>query len=137
MSRRALNTALAAPLLTAVLVTARAPEAAALTFAQCEASPGVDCAALPVPLDRGARYPAHVEALLLDSLVPANGPDPLALPSFRAMPAVLSELCSSRACAGISASPLRDIARLARRLRKRALRGVAFDGAGQRSSAAV
>ena len=275
MSRRALNTALAAPLLTAVLVTARAPEAAALTFAQCEASPGFECAALPVPLDRGgrvpgtitlsverkaaaaaparsalvplaggpgqatlplaafiakaiapalgtrdlllfdqrgtgasgplscgalgapaaasigrllercalqigpargdyttpesvadiealrraegyerlvlygtsygtkvalqyaARYPAHVEALLLDSVVPANGPEPLALPSFRAMPAVLSELCSSRACAGISASPLRDIARLARRLRKRALRGVAFDGAGQRSSAAV
>ena len=275
MSRRTLIAALAAPLLTAALLAARAPEAAALAFAQCEASPGFECATLPVPLDRGgqipgtitlsverkaaaaapahsalvplaggpgqatlplaafiakavapalgardllvfdqrgtgasgplscaalsapvgasigrllercalqigpargdyttpesvadiealrraagyerlvlygtsygtkvalqyaARYPTHVEALLLDSVVPANGPEPLALPSFRAMPAVLGELCANRACAGITASPLRDMARLARRLRKRALRGAAFDGAGQRATAAV
>lgn len=275
MSRRATYAALAAPLLTAALVAARAPQAAALTFAQCEASPGFECASVPVPLERSglvggtvtlsverrvaasaparsavvtlaggpgqatlplagfiakaiapalatrdlllfdqrgtgasgplgcaalsapvaasvgrllercafqigpargayttaesvadieslrraagyerlvlygtsygtkvalqyaARYPAHVEALLLDSVVPANGPEPLALPSFRAMPAVLGELCSNHACAGITSDPLRDIARLARRLHKRALRGTAFDGAGQRSSATV
>src|SRR5439155_3007942 len=90
-----------------------------------------------VALQYAARYPGRVEALLLDSVVPADGPEPLALPSFLAMPAVLGELCSNRACAGITANPLRDIARLARRLRKRALRGAAFDGAGERSNAAV
>jgi pimeloyl-ACP methyl ester carboxylesterase len=275
MSRRTLIAALTAPLLTATLLAARAPAAAALPFAQCEASPGFECAALPVPLDRAgqipgtitlsverkaaaaaparsalvplaggpgqatlplagfiakaiapalgtrdllmfdqrgtgasgplscaalgapagasigrllercalqigpargayttpesvadiealrraagyerlvlygtsygtkvalqyaARYPTHVEALLLDSVVPADGPEPLALPSFRAMPAVLGELCANRACAGITPSPLRDMAHLARRLRKRALRGAAFDGAGQRNTAAV
>jgi pimeloyl-ACP methyl ester carboxylesterase len=275
MSRRGLKAALAAPFLAAVLAAARAPDAVALAFAQCEATPGLECASLPVPLDRSgqvpgtialsaqrklaahaparsalvalaggpgqatlplapfiaravapalvtrdlllfdqrgtgastplscaalntpafasvgrilercalqigpargayttpesvadieslrraagyerlvlygtsygtkvalqyaARYPARVEALLLDSVVPANGPEPLGLPSFRAMPAVLGELCSDHACAGITSDPLGDVAALARRLRRRALRGAAFDGAGHRSAATI
>src|SRR5439155_842948 len=45
-----------------------------------------------VALQYAPRYPAHVEALLLDSVVPPHGPEPLALPTFRAMPAVRSAL---------------------------------------------
>jgi pimeloyl-ACP methyl ester carboxylesterase len=88
-----------------------------------------------VALEYAARYPAQVEALVLDSVVPASGPEPLGIPSFQAIPAVLAELCSRRACAGITANPLADVARLASRLRKRPLRGEAFDGRGRRSAA--
>jgi pimeloyl-ACP methyl ester carboxylesterase len=90
-----------------------------------------------VALQYAARYPAHVEALVLDSVVPPDGPEPLALPSFQAIPGVLGELCASHACAGITADPLADLARLAGRLRTRALRGSAYDGAGHRSSSTL
>ena len=90
-----------------------------------------------VALQYAARYPAHVEALVLDSVVPADGPEPLAIASFRAIPAALGELCADRACAGITADPLGDLARLAVRLHRRALRGFAFDGSGRRSAARV
>ena len=90
-----------------------------------------------VALQYAARYPTHVEALVLDSVVPANGPEPLAIPSFGAIPAVLAELCSNHACANITANPLRDLARLTARLRRRPLRGSAFDGAGHRRAARV
>jgi pimeloyl-ACP methyl ester carboxylesterase len=277
MSRRALNAALLAPLLTVALAGARAPAAAAMAFSTCQSSPGFECAALSVPLDRSgnipgaitldaerklagsapaqsavialaggpgqailplgefiakamapalgardlllvdprgtgmsdplscpalavaappsgslgpllercalqigpargvfttaesvadiealrraagyerlvlygtsygtkvalqyaARYPKRVEALVLDSVVPANGPEPLGLASFQAIPAVLDELCASHACAAITPDPVRDMARLVARLRRRALHGVAFDGAGHRSRSTV
>jgi pimeloyl-ACP methyl ester carboxylesterase len=275
MSKRALKAALVAPLLTVTLASARAPSASALAFAPCESSAGVECAALPVPLDRSgavggtialsverkaaaptpaqsavlalaggpgqatlplagfiakamgpalasrdllvfdqrgtgasdplsctafqvppagavghllercalqigpargafttresvadidalrraagyerlvlygtsygtkvalqyaASYPAHVEALVLDSVVPADGPEPLAIPSFQAIPGVLAELCSNGACAAITADPLGDIARLVGRLRRHALRGSAYDGGGHRSRSTV
>src|SRR5947207_11686122 len=55
MSRRALTAALVAPLLAAAAIAACPASAAALAFAPCAASPGFDCAALAVPLDRGGR----------------------------------------------------------------------------------
>jgi pimeloyl-ACP methyl ester carboxylesterase len=90
-----------------------------------------------VALEYAARYPAQVEALVLDSVVPPGGPEPLGIPAFEAIPAVLRELCSGGACAGITADPLSDMARLASRLHRRPLRGDAFDGRGHRSSARV
>jgi pimeloyl-ACP methyl ester carboxylesterase len=90
-----------------------------------------------VALQYAARYPTHVEALVLDSVVAADGPEPLAIPSFQAIPGALGELCSGRACAGITADPLGDLTRLVGRLRSRALRGSAYDGTGHRSSSAV
>jgi pimeloyl-ACP methyl ester carboxylesterase len=88
-----------------------------------------------VALEYAARYPAQVEGLLLDSVVPMNGPEPLGIPSFQAIPAVLRELCSRRACAGITSNALADMARIASLLHTRALRGDAFDGRGHRSAA--
>jgi pimeloyl-ACP methyl ester carboxylesterase len=87
-----------------------------------------------VALEYAARYPQRVEALVLDSVVPTDGPEPYAIPTFQAISSVLRELCSSGACAGITANPLLDVARLAARLRKHALGGSAYDGAGERHS---
>jgi len=78
------------------------------------------------------RYPQHVESLVLDSVVPPDGPEPFSIPTFQAISSVLAELCSGNACAGITASPLRDIANLTVQLRKRPLTGSVYDGSGHR-----
>ncbi len=49
----------------------------------------------------------------------------------------MSELCSQRACAGITANPVADLAALATRLRHRPLAGFVYDGAGKRHSASL
>ena len=59
-----------------------------------------------VALEYAERYPQHVEALVLDSVVPAGGPEPFALATFQAIAGVLDELCANNACAGITANPL-------------------------------
>ncbi len=90
-----------------------------------------------VALEYAERYPQHVEALVLDSVVPTTGPEPFDVSRFEAIRSVLAELCSERACAGITSSPLADLARLAARLRKRRLRGSAFDGSGHRHAVSL
>jgi pimeloyl-ACP methyl ester carboxylesterase len=90
-----------------------------------------------VALQYAARYPSRVEALVLDSVVPANGPEPLGIASFQAIPGALAELCSNLACARVTADPVGDLARLGARLARRPLRGSAFDGSGHRSTSSV
>jgi pimeloyl-ACP methyl ester carboxylesterase len=85
-----------------------------------------------VALEYAERYPQNVEMLVLDSVVPSNGPEPLAIPTFQAIDGVLNELCANSACAGITADPLSDIADLAAQLRSRTLSGSVFDGSGKR-----
>ena len=85
-----------------------------------------------VALEYAQRYPRRVESLVLDSVVPVEGPEPFALPSFRALGPVLSELCEANACAHITSNPVGDVARLAAALRRHSLRGYAYDGAGRR-----
>jgi pimeloyl-ACP methyl ester carboxylesterase len=88
-----------------------------------------------VALEYAERYPQYVEALVLDSVVPSDGPEPFAISTFQAIGGALGELCSSRACAGITANPLADLARLVARLRKHALSGLVYDGSGHRHKA--
>jgi pimeloyl-ACP methyl ester carboxylesterase len=83
------------------------------------------------------RYPQHVEALVLDSVVPPNGPEPFSLPTFQAISSVLGELCSENACAGITTNPVADIATLTARLRKQPLSGSVYDGSGHRHNATL
>jgi pimeloyl-ACP methyl ester carboxylesterase len=90
-----------------------------------------------VALEYAERYPAQVEALLLDSVVPTGHPDPFSLSTFKAMAPALDELCSARACAGITADPVGDLARLAGRLQRRSLRGQVYDGRGRRHRASL
>ena len=87
-----------------------------------------------VALEYAERYPQHVEALVLDSVVPATGPEAFAAGTFQAIGGALGELCSNRACAGITSNPLADLARLTARLRKHALSGSVYDGSGHRHS---
>jgi pimeloyl-ACP methyl ester carboxylesterase len=83
------------------------------------------------------RYPQNVEALVLDSVVLPNGPEPFSIPTFQAISSVLGELCSNNACAGITSNPVADIASLNARLRKRPLSGSVYDGSGHRHNATL
>jgi pimeloyl-ACP methyl ester carboxylesterase len=90
-----------------------------------------------VALEYAERYPQHVEALVLDSVVPTGVSDPFGLASFAAIGPMLADLCEAGACAGITADPLGDLARLAAGLRAHALRGSVFDGSGHRHRASL
>jgi pimeloyl-ACP methyl ester carboxylesterase len=60
------------------------------------------------------QYPQHVEALILDSVVPPAGPDPLDRTTFEAIPRILRQLCSYHQCAHITPNPVGDLARVVR-----------------------
>jgi pimeloyl-ACP methyl ester carboxylesterase len=90
-----------------------------------------------VALQYAERYPQHVEALVLDSVVLPDGPEPFSLSTFQALQPVLAELCSENACAHITSDPLGDLARLATQLRKHSLSGSVYDGSGHRHAATL
>lgn len=70
-----------------------------------------------------ARYPANVEALVLDSVVLPEGPDVFGRSSFEAVGAILRQLCGTTRCHGISGDPRGDLAALVQRVARRPLRG--------------
>lgn len=90
-----------------------------------------------VALRYAERYPQRVESMVLDSVVQSTGPEAFGIDRFEAISQALSELCSNHACAGITSSPLSDLASLLARLRKHRLSGSAFDGAGKRHSVSL
>jgi pimeloyl-ACP methyl ester carboxylesterase len=87
-----------------------------------------------VALDYAATYPQNVEALVLDSVVPPDGSEPLHAPSFQAIAPAMTELCEAGACAGITSNPAADVAHLVAALHRRALHGSVYDGSGRRHS---
>ena len=68
-----------------------------------------------VALDYAAKYPANVEALVLDSVVPPEGSDVLNVSTFKAMPRALGGLCVSGACNGITSNVGHDLFNLVHR----------------------
>jgi pimeloyl-ACP methyl ester carboxylesterase len=82
-------------------------------------------------------YPQHVEALILDSVVPPNGPEPFARSTFAAVPRILRQLCAYRACTQITPNPVGDLARLVRHTRRSAVRGRVIDGQGHRHTVSI
>jgi pimeloyl-ACP methyl ester carboxylesterase len=90
-----------------------------------------------VALEYTEQYPEHVEAMVLDSVVPPEGPEPFALATLQAVGPALGELCSEGACTHITANPLGDVARLAVQLRRRPLNGWVYDGTGHRHPASL
>jgi pimeloyl-ACP methyl ester carboxylesterase len=90
-----------------------------------------------VALEYAERFPQHVEALVLDSVVPSDGEEPFFIPSYQAIAPALGELCSGGACTGITSNPTGDVARLAAQLHRHHLRGSVFDGAGHRHAATL
>jgi pimeloyl-ACP methyl ester carboxylesterase len=85
-----------------------------------------------VVLTYAARHPQRVAALVLDSVVPADGPDVWNRPSFAALGRVLRDLCADRACRLASRDPRRDLRRLAGQLRRRPLTGTVTAPGGGR-----
>jgi pimeloyl-ACP methyl ester carboxylesterase len=85
-----------------------------------------------VALRYAARYPDRVERLVLDSVLPADGPDPFMLSSFDAMRRILPALCAGRRCSGITSRPTSELTRLRRRMVIHDLRTTFLDGRGRR-----
>jgi pimeloyl-ACP methyl ester carboxylesterase len=76
-------------------------------------------------------YPSHVEGLILDSVVPPNGPDPLNRATFAAIPRILRQLCAAHACAQVTANPVGDLGRVLDSANRASLGGQAIDGEGK------
>lgn len=84
--------------------------------------------------DYAAAYPGNVEALVLDSVVLPEGPDPFQRSTLTDAPRVLRDLCSAKACKGATDSVQSDLSRLAAKLRKGALHGKVVLSSGKRTS---
>jgi pimeloyl-ACP methyl ester carboxylesterase len=87
--------------------------------------------------DYAAAYPNNVEALVLDSVVLPEGPDPFQRSTLTDAPRVLRDLCAAKACKGATDSVQSDLSRLAAKLRKGALRGKVVLSSGKRTSLAM
>ncbi len=85
-----------------------------------------------VALTYAARYPDRVAALVLDSVVPADGPDPFARAAFGAAGRVLRELCAGGACTAATSDVTLDLRRAVRQLQRRPLRGFVTSQRGTR-----
>jgi pimeloyl-ACP methyl ester carboxylesterase len=90
-----------------------------------------------VALEYARRHREHLERLVLDSPVAPGGSDPLYRTAFAAAPRVMRNFCAAGACRPVTHHAVRDLRRLAARVRRRALRGHVFDGSGRLRAAAV
>jgi pimeloyl-ACP methyl ester carboxylesterase len=76
-------------------------------------------------------HPDRVEGLILDSVVPPDGPEALNQATFAAIPRVLRGICSRGACRGVTTNPAEDLARLLARIHRRRLRTRAISPSGK------
>ena len=76
-----------------------------------------------VALDYAAKYPANVESLVLDSVVPPEGSDVLNISTFKTMPRALGELCGNGACKGITTSVGHDLFNLVHKVGRKKISG--------------
>jgi pimeloyl-ACP methyl ester carboxylesterase len=88
-----------------------------------------------VALDYAARYPDRVERLVLDSIVPQDGPDPLIRSSIVAIRRLLGDLCGGGRCRRATPDPVGDLRRLVARGAQ--LRGTFVDARGRRRRGAL
>jgi pimeloyl-ACP methyl ester carboxylesterase len=77
------------------------------------------------------RYPARVEALLLDSVVLPEGPDVFDRSSFQAIGPALRALCGAARCRGVTGDPRGDLAALVRRVEDNRLGGPVTTSSGR------
>jgi len=87
-----------------------------------------------------AKYPANVEALVLDSVVLPEGPDVFDRSTLSRVGPALRQLCGASRCRGISGDPRGDVAALVRRLERAPLRGPVVTATGvqaRRSMSAI
>ena len=87
--------------------------------------------------DYAAAYPGNVEALVLDSVVLPEGPDPFQKSTLTGSTRVLRELCAGQACRGATDNVTRDLRNLAAKLRKASLKGKVVLSSGDRVNLAM
>lgn len=90
-----------------------------------------------VALEYAQQHPSHVEALILDSVVSPNGPETLDLPTFKAIPRVLRQLCQYKDCAGITSKPVSNLEALVERIGNGALHARVIGPTGQARTVAI
>jgi pimeloyl-ACP methyl ester carboxylesterase len=89
-----------------------------------------------VALAYALRYPTHVERLVLDSVVEADGPRALYTDTFAAVPRALLSLCRA-GCGRFTRDPVGDVSALVARIARRRLRGRVVDARGRRRPASL
>lgn len=77
------------------------------------------------------RYPERTDRLVLDSPVPQDQGGQFDRSSYEAVAGVLRRLCAGGSCRDITSSPVADMRRLARRLRRSPLWGRVHDDRGR------
>jgi pimeloyl-ACP methyl ester carboxylesterase len=87
-----------------------------------------------VALGYAAKYPQHVEQLVLDSVVSLTGPGAFAEESFVAVPRVLRTLCL-RGCEEVTKDPVADLAAVVAGMRGGLLYGTIVGADGKRQRA--
>jgi len=88
-----------------------------------------------VALAYASAFPTRVESLVLDSVVTPEGPDAFRRSTFAAVKRVVADVCADGRCKAITPSSSRDIATLARRLRKKSIKGTVYSPTGRRFTA--
>jgi pimeloyl-ACP methyl ester carboxylesterase len=77
-------------------------------------------------------HPDTTDRLILDSVVPADGPNTYLLDSYQHLRRVVAEQCAHGRCDGIAKDPLGDIKALVDLLGRESIKGYSFDAAGRR-----
>jgi pimeloyl-ACP methyl ester carboxylesterase len=80
------------------------------------------------------KYPAAVDRMILDSVLPPEGPSAVSLEVFGGMPRVLRALCARKRCAAGVPSALDGVTALVPQLRASPLTGRVFDARGRARS---
>jgi pimeloyl-ACP methyl ester carboxylesterase len=76
-------------------------------------------------------YPTHVERVALDSVVPAEDPDPFDLNVLQEMPGTLARFCANGVCKGATPNYAAEVVLLANRIEAKPLRGKIIGGNGK------
>ncbi len=87
-----------------------------------------------VALAYAAAYPQRVEGMILDSALPADGPDTLRRGTFASLGRVVGELCAKSACSDLRQSITSVLGQSARKLAKRRASGKVTAPDGSRVS---
>jgi len=76
-------------------------------------------------------HPTHVERLVLDSVLPPEGPDPYSAGVLRNLPATLNAFCSDGSCKAATGNFAGDVAAVANRLAAKPVQGKVLAGNGK------
>lgn len=77
-------------------------------------------------------HPDTTERLILDSVVPGDGPDAFLIDGYRRLPRVVREQCARNRCRAVTKDPMADLQALVDALGSGSVKGYVFDAAGRR-----